>query len=576
MSAPLPIAWPDRIGRAILLGCLGLNLCLPAAASTGRTTSAEPARDLDQPRVIVKYRSSGITAQSATSGSAPVRRAQVLASRHSLNLTDGPTLAPRTQVLQASGVSRDALIARLAADPDVEYVVPDHRRYAQAAPNDPLYAAGQTTTTPTAGQWYLRAPTSTLLAAINAEGAWSLTTGSSDIVVAVLDSGVRFDHPDLSGRLLPGYDFINDTATANDGDGQDSDPSDPGDWITTAESLQRGGTFEGCDVGNSLWHGTQTAGLIGASTGNGIGMAGIGRNVRLLPVRVLGKCGGLDSDILAALRWAAGLHIDGVPDNPTPARIINLSLGSATACTTAYQNVLNELKALGVVVVASAGNEGLAVTSPANCSLYNTAMVAVTGVRHAGTKADYSSLGPAVTVSAPSGNCINLTGACLYPILSTSNSGATTPVSSDNYYTTGGDDYAAGTSFAAPQVAGTLALMLSIKPALGVDALVQALRSSARSFPGSGAGSLSACTTDTSAVQKECYCNTQTCGAGLLDASAAVLAASQSSNSSSSSSSTSSSSSSSSGGDSGGGGLAPGWLAGLALAVLALAGRRRS
>ena len=136
------------------------------------------------------------------------------------------------------------------------------------------------------------------------------------------------------GNLLPGYDMVSDVDTANDGDGRDADPSDPGDWVTQAEITQIGGPFEDCAdrPESSSWHGTQTSGLIGALTGNGIGMASVGRTVRVLPVRVLGKCGGFDSDIIAGMRWAVGLSVAGVPANPNPARVLNMSLGGPDSC----------------------------------------------------------------------------------------------------------------------------------------------------------------------------------------------------------------------------------------------------
>jgi serine protease len=176
------------------------------------------------------------------------------------------------------------------------------------------------------GQWYLRAPDSTFVSAINALGAWAFSTGSKQVTVAVLDTGVRPDHPDLNRKLHAGYDFLSDISGANDGSGRDPDASDPGDFA------RRG------DCGNpqfmaSSWHGTQVAGIVGAATDNGLGIAGVGRDVMVLPVRVLGACGGTDSDIIAAMRWAAGLSSDvggaSPVANQNPAKVINLSLGSA-------------------------------------------------------------------------------------------------------------------------------------------------------------------------------------------------------------------------------------------------------
>jgi len=394
---------------------------------------------------------------------------------------------------------------------------------ALAAPDDPFYPGGQPAlVTPTAGQWYLRAPnsatiasTSSVVASIDVEAAWAITTGSDSVVVAALDTGVRFDHPDLASKLLPGRDFITSTSISNDGDGRDADASDPGDY--------------GCGQASSSWHGTQTAGLIAAATNNGIGMAGAGRDVKLLPVRVLGCGGGWDSDIQAAMLWAAGLSSVPVA-NPNPAKVLNLSLGAGVACSASYADVIAQINADNRVVVVAAGNDGLDVGSPANCA----GAIAVAGVRHSGTKVGYSDLGSKIAIAAPAGNCVNASGTCLYPLLTTSNTGTTTPVSNaagGSKYTSGGADASLGTSFSAPLVSGTVGLMFSANPALTPAQVLSALRSSARPFPATGAGTgVTACTaptslTDTSTAQdSECYCTTATCGAGLLDAGAAVAA----------------------------------------------------
>jgi serine protease len=508
-----------------LISCCIASLLAAALAPLASAAEQAPAVHKVpaemQARVIVKFKadSSAMRALSVAGGSsaqAAPQQAQALSGRLGLVLSDGHAVAARSQVVKASGLSSAELAARLSALSDVEYAVPDERRRAFAAPNDPLYAGGASVS-PTVGQWYLRASTASVVSAINAETAWGITTGSSSVVVAVLDTGIRPEHPELAGKLLPGYDFVSDAATANDGGGRDSDPSDPGDWITSAEDAS--GDFAGCGVEGSSWHGTQTAGLVGASTNNGGGMASIGRDVKLLPVRVLGKCGGSDSDIIAAMRWAAGFTVSGVPVNANPAKVLSLSLGGSGSCSQAYKDVVTELTAAGVVVVAAAGNDGLAVNVPANCP----GVVGVAGVRHSGSKVGFSSLGPELTIAAPAGNCVNTSGACLYPILTTTNTGSTTPVAST--YTDSANP-SLGTSFSTPLVAGTLGLMFSANPALTPAQAIGVLKSTARAFPSTGAGSgVAACQAPSATAQSaECYCTKTTCGAGLLDAGAAVTA----------------------------------------------------
>ena len=505
------------------------------------TLAPAPAVQALQARVIVKYRSDSVLLRKQALAATPdPGRAERLGQRAGLVLRSGASVAERSHVVFGSGMSSQALALRLSQEADVEYAVVDQRRRRLAVvPNDPLYLpAFPPPGGPAVGQWYLKPPDSLFVSAIDAPAAWAVTQGSASIVVAVLDTGVRFDHEDLKrvgegGNLLPGYDFVTDVATANDGDGRDADPSDPGDGVTSAELTQPGGPFNGCEPSpsNSSWHGTEVSGLIGAITDNALGMAGVGRNVRVLPVRVLGKCGGFDSDITAAMRWAAGLHVDGVPDNPNPARVINLSLGGTGACNAVYTDAVAEVGAVGTLVVASAGNTaGHGVNSPANCP----GVVGVAALRHAGTKVGFSDLGPEIALSAPGGNCVNLSGTCLYPILTTSNAGTSLPVAhaaGGSTYTTG-SNASLGTSFSAPLVAGTAALMLSVQPSLSPTDLRNLLRASARPFPTlGGEPDTPQCTAprvDANGApvdQLQCYCTTTTCGAGMLDAGAAVRAA---------------------------------------------------
>jgi serine protease len=538
-----------------------------ATPVTAHVTASTAIDDPSGARVIVKYKAQGTLMRSAASagwsGKGP-QHANTLAGRTGLALRDGRTVDRHSQVVRGDkSISSAALAARLAADADVEYAVPDQRRQALAIPNDPLFAASAGIS-PLVGQWYLRAPDATFVSAIDAVGAWDISNGSASVVVADIDTGVRFEHPDLAGKLYPGYDFITDPASAGENSGRDADASDPGDWNAGNE----------CGFGkapsNSSWHGTKTAGLIGAQTGNGIGMASVGRNVMVLPVRVLGKCDGLDSDIIAGMLWAGGLT-DVPVANVHPARVINLSLGAPGSCSQAYKDAITQLTAAGVVIVVAAGNdEGLAVSTPANCA----GVIAVSGVRNVGTKVGFSSIGPEVTLSAPAGNCINATGACLYPILTTTNSGAQGPVSSSY---TDSLDASLGTSFSAPLVAGTAALMISANPALTPAQVMAILQSTARPFPVSSTNpTVLQCHAPDGTIQDECLCTSSTCGAGLLDASAAVAAAVGAPSPAPAPTPAPAPAPVSNGNNnSGGGAMQVGWLSGLALAVLALGWRRR-
>lgn len=517
-----------RLRHLLWLGVVATILLATsvAALEPGRERSPERpemafAQDPAAARVIVKFRAnSGLRQALAGRSGALLERAPqhatALSVRLRLPLSDGRVLGRHTQLLTGTGLSSAQLATQLGSQADVEWAVVDGRRFIRSAPNDPYFGPIAPPSTPAVGQWYLRAPDSTFVSAINALGAWSFSTGSSQVTVAVLDTGVRLDHPDLAGKLHRGYDFLSNTAGSNDDNGRDSDESDPGDFA-------RRGECGNSQFVASSWHGTQVAGIVGAATDNGLGIAGVGRDVMVLPVRVLGACGGTDSDIIAAMRWAAGLSSDvggaNTFVNEHPAKIINLSLGSASTCSQAYIDVLQELNAAGVTVVVAAGNEaGLVTDSPANCP----GALAVAGLRHLGTKVGFSNVGREIAIAAPGGNCVNDAGACLYPIMTTSNSGRTTPQASiytDSY------DASVGTSFAAPQVSGTVGLMLSRNPKLSPADIRTALQATARSFPVSGAApDVQQCQAPNNTEQLECYCTTSTCGAGMLDASAALAA----------------------------------------------------
>ena len=499
--------------------------------------------------VQIRNRTRAVQVLEAQTSSVEVRN---LAQRAGVAVVSSRQIAPSMHVLilpaTLYGADLNATLQQLRADPNVNFAEADQRRYPHAVPNDPLFVA----TPGASGQWYMQTPSSASAtsdaAAIDAVSAWNVTTGSSGTVIADVDTGVRFDHPDLGragfngGRLLPGYDFVggdlnrsNSAALgtfliANDGDGWDPDPSDPGDWVSATDL--KNALFPPANCGdpnssppdgplNSSWHGTRVVGVLGAITNNDSGIAGITWNPYVLPVRALGKCGGYDSDIMAGMRWAAGLTVTGpdgtaVTDNPYPADIINLSLGGSGTCPSSYQSVINTLTGMGVLTVVSAGNQSGPVDSPGNC----VGVLAVAGLRNIGTKVGYSSLGPEVGISAPAGNCVNTTGtSCLRSIDTTFNTGLTVPET--NSYTDQLNENL-GTSFSAPIVSGVAALMRAVNANLTPAQLIARIKASASPFP-QPAGTPVCSSTTSSSV--ECACTTSVCGAGMLNAFNAVKAA---------------------------------------------------
>jgi serine protease len=508
--------------------------CIVACAALVASLPAHAQDAASRARVIVKLKPDSRLAvrKSGSAAADRIERAEALGARVGRAMQGGPAISEHAQVVFATGVTSTELARLLAREPDVEYAVPDERVKLLVAPNDPLYATGAPGAGPDVGQWYLRAPAGPVRSSIDAEAAWSITTGSAGIVVAVVDSGVRFDHPDLAANLLPGFDFVSDASRANDGDGRDADASDPGDWLTEEELADAGGPLYDCNPTPrpSTWHGTKVASVIAALTNNGVGMASVAHAVRVLPVRVIGKCTAFVSDVVAGIRWAAGLVVPGAPSNPTPARVINVSLGSDNPCAAVYQQALDEVTARGSIVVVAGGNTaGHPVGSPANC----LGAVGVAGVRHVGTKSGFSALGPEMALAAPAGNCVNTAvgSPCLYPIVTATNSGTTTPGQASY---TDAFNVSAGTSFAVPLVSGTAALMLSARPGLSPIEVRQLLQATARVFPVAGGtdASVPQCVAPSFdgmgelISQLECYCTTTTCGAGMLDAGAAVAAAS--------------------------------------------------
>lgn len=357
------------------------------------------------------------------------------------------------------GDETQALADRLSRVQGVRFAEVNRVRHALAVPDDTLYPA----------QWHYPA--------MNLPAAWDLTQGSSQVVVAIIDTGI-VTHPDFGNRVLTGFDMISDATMAQDGDGRDGNAADQGNDLPN---------------GQSSWHGTHVAGTIGAATNNRVGVAGVDWNARLLPVRVLGKGGGTDFDIAAGMQWASGGTVPGVPANPTPAAVLNLSLGGEGGPLMSYQDVIDEAVGRGAVLVVAAGNDNIDASRFTPCNQQQVICVGAT--RFNGKRASYSNFGAAVHLVAPGGEVVEDSNGDGYPdgVLSTFQDGATAVF-----------QFEQGTSMASPHIAGVVALMKARAASVTAAQAKAALTSTAN-------------------AAFQC---SEGCGAGLVNAHAAVLAAS--------------------------------------------------
>jgi serine protease len=449
-----------------------LSLCLALAAigTAPLTAQAKDSFTGRTDRLIVKYKDAapGVANMSA----ARLNHVQRSGQQFGLTLRALHTMSTGAQILKLDRkmtlAEVNALAKDLAArDASVEYAEPDRMMKKLFTPNDSRYSE----------QWQYFEAT----AGLRMPAAWDKSTGSG-IVVAVIDTGYR-PHADLAGQILQGYDFISDAGIANDGGGRDTDARDTGDAVTAGSC----GDGEPEQDETSSWHGTHVAGTIAALTNNASGVAGVAYGAKVVPARVLGKCGGYTSDIADAITWTSGGSVAGVPVNANKARVINMSLGGEGPCDTTTQTAINGARSRGAVVIVAAGNEtaDASTSNPANCA----GVVTVAAVDRTGGRAWYSNFGTVVDVAAPGGD----TSVASNGILSTLNTGTGAP---------GADNYAfyQGTSMATPHVAGVAALMLSKNPGMQPDEVESKLKSSSRAFPASCSG----------------------CGVGLVDANAAV------------------------------------------------------
>ncbi len=464
---------------------LAAGVCAtPAFAGKMVTSGLQTQQEFDQ--FIVKYRDGSIErrdvnalnrgleraeqtlrTETAVRGFAKAGRADVKV-RHHRRMSLGADVVRTGRRLDRG--EAEALMRQIAADPNVEYVEVDVRMYPLLNPNDTHYGV----------QWgYNDAD-----AGINAPAAWDVSTGSG-IIVAVLDTGIT-SHSDLAANLVAGYDFVSSAANARDGNGRDSNPADEGDWVATANEC-----YSGSQASNSSWHGTHVAGTVAAVTNNAKGVAGTAFGAKVMPVRVLAKCGGSISDIADAITWASGGTVSGVPTlaSANVAKVINMSLGGGGACGTTTQNAINGAVSRGTTVIVAAGNSSndASNNNPANCAN----VVTVAAIDNAGVRPSWSSYGSVVDVAAPG-----------VDIASTINAGTTTP-STESYA------YNSGTSMATPHVAGVAALVQSRRLALGQPLYTPAqlesvLKTTVRPFPVSQSRAI---------------------GTGIVNASAAVAAA---------------------------------------------------
>ena len=459
-----------RTGSLTILGASALtSLLLAMPAFAGEVYLDGLATAQTHQKFIVTYKDgstalaspSALTTSLRTAARAvPAKAGKALGLNSVRRLALGPELVRADRALDRA--EAETLMRQLAADPNVQSVEVDQILHATLTPND----------TRLSEQWAF----GTTNAGLNIRPAWDKATGSGT-VVAVIDTGIT-SHADLNANILAGYDFISDATTARDGNGRDSNAADEGDWYAANEC------GAGIPAASSSWHGTHVAGTVAAVTNNTTGVAGTAYGAKVVPVRVLGKCGGSLSDIADAIVWASGGTVSGIPANANPAEVINMSLGGGGSCSTTMQNAINGAVSRGTTVVVAAGNDASNVSGslPANCAN----VIAVAATTSAGAKASYSNFGTGIDVSAPGSS-----------ILSTLNSGTTTP---------GSASYASYcTSMASPHVAGVVALVQSVAPTALTPAAVETLlKNTARALPGACSGG---------------------CGAGIVNADAAVTAA---------------------------------------------------
>lgn len=396
-GATVDVSYAVASGIGVCSGYLPIERTA-AATTTSQRVSARPVGN----EILVAYVGSHrLDPATAAASRAELRTA--LGVEHGLALLRAGAPGAADLVTAAAGADVDAVVERLRADPRVRYAQRNYYLEPQYVPDDPSF--GQ--------QWNL--------SSFGVPEAWDVERGDgpgADVVVAVLDSGVQTDHPDLASKVLPGYDFYD----------HDTDPN-PG--FPNGENE----------------HGTHVAGIATAAGDDGVGVAGVayGVRVRLLPVKVFDDSGtsGTVAGLVDAIRWSAGLPVAGAPVNAHPAHVINMSVGVPgvnPALDAASEDAWNE----GAVLVAAAGNHASGAPDPGVLSPGNApCVIAVASVDEGYTVSSFSNTGPEVELAAPGGF----------------RSGSNDTVYSTIPVSTYGS--MAGTSMASPFVAGVAALLLA-------------------------------------------------------------------------------------------------------------------
>lgn len=511
-----------NLGAGVLasavIAALTATAAQPLTASTGTVklrkvlpTAGTQQMVAGSDRFIVRYVDGATSLRSTTASLARVNAAASRAMTTLASARSGSAALPSFRIARTMGTGAQVVrasrrlnaaesaefLTQLRSDPNVKYAQVDSFKHRlDVTPNDPKFGTLQ---------WDMSDPT----VGLNTPSAWETSQGEG-VIVAVLDTGV-LHHTDLADNLVPGYDMVSYYGqtdgddvypdVAGDGDGRDDDPTDPGDWTDSSMDDWCG------NVESSSWHGTHVAGTVAAVANNAFGIAGAAYGAKVQPVRVLGHCGGTTSDIADGITWASGGHVDGVPDNATPAEVINLSLGGPGSCEDdpVTQEAVDGAIARGTTVVVAAGNNGAdaANYTPASCKGVIT--VGATGV--SGEQSYFSNYGATVTVSAPGGDATAGNSPNNMWIWSLGDSGTTT-AKNDNVLMG-----MIGTSQASPHVAAVVALMQAAavsagKSPLTPDQIKQILRSTAKPFLVTPA-------------------STKPAGTGIVDAPAAVLAATQ-------------------------------------------------